>query len=421
MNLLLSRFIAFLKERGNLEDSYLVGGAVRDMLLNKELKDIDIAIKGDVMRIAKEFAHVVGATCVTLDEELAVVRVIKGQLWLDLSRLRCDSIFIDLSERDLTINAMAIPLNGLDDIEKTLIDIYNGLEDLKTGIIRMVSEENFIKDPLRMVRVFRFSAALNFSIDTKTLQTVKGLAGLISSVASERITEEIKMILSVSNSTAVIKTMLQCKILTHIFAMPFSETSLMIYKKVETMLTSPDSLFRRYIGTLQNQLRIFPLKLVALLHHVREFSKSLKHLRLSKKEQDTIVKLFEHKGKYIELYTQKGFDLKEMARFLLVLGIDALCVMVIDLASYEQQNHDLLTYTKGFLDFYEDQYKSRLPLLNIINGDDIMATLNLQPSPVIKTILNQIHVMILAGEVKSYDEAIQAAQTVYEKINTQNQ
>lgn len=407
--------MAFLKERGLIDDAYLVGGAVRDILLSKGLKDIDIALKGDVVKLAKDFSRAIDATCVTLDEELSVVRVVKGQQWLDLSRLRCDSIFIDLSERDLTINAMAIPLKGLDDIDKSLIDIYNGLEDLRQGVIRMVSEENFIKDPLRIVRVFRFAATLDFSIDPKTLQTVNRLAGLISSVAYERVTEELRMIISVPKSSEVLKSMLQCKVLTHIFAIPFSEASMVVYTKVEDLITGHSSPFCQYTTMFQKQQRLFPLKLASLLHNLSGLNALLKQLRLSKKEQDIITKIFEHRGRFEELYTQTGLNLREVAMFFLNLGIDALCVMIIDLASYTDEDGGFLTYTKEVLCFYEDQYKRRLPLLSIINGDKIMASLNLQPSALIKTLLNHVHVRILAGEIDSYDEAIKVASDIYEK------
>ncbi len=116
---LLKLFIDFAEKQGITGNAFIVGGAVRDILLGKELKDIDIAVKGDAINIAKKFAQEINGSFVLLDKEFGIARIVKNSQFIDISILRGDSIHSDLSERDITINAMAIPLKNSDKLQVT--------------------------------------------------------------------------------------------------------------------------------------------------------------------------------------------------------------------------------------------------------------------------------------------------------------
>ena len=190
--------------------SYLVGGFVRDMLLGRDTADIDIAVAADALEVASKIATVVGGKYVPLDEVNKVGRVIlaskgaastRGRLELDLSTLK-GNIEQDLAQRDFTIDAIAIDLGELDKgyTAVQLIDPFNGWGDLHRGVLRAVSKTAIKSDAVRLLRAVRLAAELDFSIDKETEALIQRYCYLASSVAGERIREELLRLLAVSQA-----------------------------------------------------------------------------------------------------------------------------------------------------------------------------------------------------------------------------
>ncbi len=205
-SLLLTRVSNFLTEQGI--EAYLVGGFVRDVLLGRATTDIDIAVASDALEIAPRVAAALDGKYVLLDEVNRVSRVVlvnegvpstKGQWQLDFSTFQ-GSIEQDLARRDFTINALAIDLNQLGNGYRgvQLIDLFNGQGDLEQGIIRSVAETAFESDAVRLLRAVRLAAELGFTIDKKTEAQIKRYSCLMSSVAGERVREELLRVLAIS-------------------------------------------------------------------------------------------------------------------------------------------------------------------------------------------------------------------------------
>lgn len=185
MNLSDDKVLELLKDYD--EDIYLVGGAVRDYLLGKTTCDKDILVN-NAESFAKEFARKNNATFITLDSENKIYRVVLRDKinYLDITEPIEGSLEKDLRRRDFTINAIAINLKT-----KKIIDINNGQEDIKNRVIRSISEDNLVDDPLRILRAFRFSATLGFEIEQGTLEQIKRHKDLILNPAKERVNYEI--------------------------------------------------------------------------------------------------------------------------------------------------------------------------------------------------------------------------------------
>lgn len=185
MNLSDDKVLELLKDYD--EDIYLVGGAVRDYLLGKTTCDKDILVN-NAESFAKEFARKNNATFITLDSENKIYRVVLRDKinYLDITEPIEGSLEKDLRRRDFTINAIAINLKT-----KEIIDINNGQEDIKNRVIRSISEDNLVDDPLRILRAFRFSATLGFEIEQGTLEQIKRHKDLILNPAKERVNYEI--------------------------------------------------------------------------------------------------------------------------------------------------------------------------------------------------------------------------------------
>jgi len=222
----LARFAA----RENVQ-LYLVGGTVRDLLLGREVEDLDFAVAGDALSFARKFADLAGASLVPLDEQQGTARVVfhKGVLSMDFSRTRGADITEDLAARDFTINAMAIDfaqmintggtgIPACDTLhEAAVIDPYSGAEDLDNRLIRLVSAQSIRDDPIRMLRAYRFAATLDFGIHDATSAIIQSSVNLLDSVSAERIRDEVFKILATDNSAYYLKAIDNVGLLEQIF------------------------------------------------------------------------------------------------------------------------------------------------------------------------------------------------------------
>lgn len=170
------------------EDSYVVGGAVRDLLTGKTPADADVACR-DPLACAQLF----GRKTVRLGkgEHLEAWRVVDGPHVYDFAAILDGSIDADLARRDFTVNAMAVSL-----ATGELLDPHGGGRDLEARIVRMVDPQNFDDDPLRMLKAVRMAVVHRFEIDGATVDAIRPRAARITEVATERVTYELSLIFS---------------------------------------------------------------------------------------------------------------------------------------------------------------------------------------------------------------------------------
>ncbi len=194
------------------QDTYVIGGYVRDLYLNRPSKDIDIVTMGSGIELAEKVAgSLKPRPKVTVFRNFGTAHFRYKEFEVEFVGARKESyrsesrkpvvedgtIEDDQNRRDFTINALALSLNPFN--YGALIDPFNGLKDLKNKIIRTPLDPSvtFSDDPLRMMRAIRFSAQLGFEIETKTLQGIAGNKDRIKIVSAERNTDELnKIVLS---------------------------------------------------------------------------------------------------------------------------------------------------------------------------------------------------------------------------------
>jgi poly(A) polymerase len=149
---------------------YLVGGAVRDFLMEKTPEDIDFVIKGNAKKLSRAIADQVRGAVYQLDDEHAAMRVLSDcELFrgrIDISELRGKSLEEDLCDRDFTINAMAIDVTHASDMD--IIDPCHGQQDMQKEVIRACRADSIVSDPIRILRGIRLALAFGFSIDKET-------------------------------------------------------------------------------------------------------------------------------------------------------------------------------------------------------------------------------------------------------------
>jgi poly(A) polymerase len=175
---------------------YLVGGTVRDALLNKPSHDYDFALPGGALQVARRVADGLGAAFFPLDEARQTGRIVLtdeegSRHILDFASFRGDDLESDLRARDFTINAMAIDMHA----PPALLDPLGGAVDLRTKILRGCGPTTFKDDPVRIIRAIRFAAALSLQITPETRQQMRDAVPLLTQISPERLRDELMRIL----------------------------------------------------------------------------------------------------------------------------------------------------------------------------------------------------------------------------------
>ncbi len=203
-------FSPLIKEISELlprvKEIYLVGGAVRDALLDRESKDLDFALKGDALKIARKIANKLKGSYYNMDDEHQTGRVILtddngSRTILDFSVFRGNDIEDDLGKRDFTINAMAVNIHS----PVELIDPLGGLTDLLGKQLRMCSNKSFTDDPVRIYRAIRMAARYQLKMEADTKLALKESVSLLDKPSIERLRDELfKILESLKPATSLI-------------------------------------------------------------------------------------------------------------------------------------------------------------------------------------------------------------------------
>ncbi|HYO78985.1 MAG TPA: hypothetical protein VE010_21155, partial [Thermoanaerobaculia bacterium] len=172
-------------------DAYVVGGAIRDLLLGREPADVDVAVN-DPLAAAKKIRERV--IRLGTEEHLSAYRVVDGDRVYDFAEILEHDLDVDLTRRDFTINAMAVDLT-----RDVLLDPHGGERDVKEGVVRMVRASNFDDDPLRTIRGVRAALKYGMTIDAGTLDAIRVRAPRIAEMAPERVTYELSVIFASTN------------------------------------------------------------------------------------------------------------------------------------------------------------------------------------------------------------------------------
>lgn len=210
---------------------YIVGGFVRDLILNRPSLDFDIVVEGDAIQFAQSLAKAYGGKVNThkrfgtakweiLNIHQKLVKNVPDFIDLPLKELpenldlisartefydfptalpqvERSSIKLDLHRRDFTINTLALRLDGTH--YGDLYDYWGGYEDLQSGLIKVLHSLSFVDDPTRLIRAIRFEQRFNFHIEDRTFQLLEEARDLINQVSGDRLRHELNLILSEAN------------------------------------------------------------------------------------------------------------------------------------------------------------------------------------------------------------------------------
>ena len=185
---------------------YIVGGAVRDALLHRPLKDIDLAVASASIKLGKRIADHWNVDFYVMDQEREVTRSFittsEGQFVIDIARFRGDDLAQDLFDRDFTLNALAVDLAS--DLAH-IIDPLNGQDDAIKRLIRRCHANSIAHDPIRGLRAIRQSIQLNGHIERETKNDIRAQAAKLFDVSPERVRDEFIKMLSVERPAASLR------------------------------------------------------------------------------------------------------------------------------------------------------------------------------------------------------------------------
>lgn len=228
-------FLKITREVGRLADKkglavYLVGGVARDLVLHREIKDLDFVVEGDAIKLAQAIAseknsnvtayHQFGTATVFWKKDLEIDFVSARKEIYEYSgalpKVGMAGLPDDLFRRDFTINTLCLSIN-----QKSwgqLVDLYGGLKDLKSKSIRVLHEKSFLDDPTRILRAVRFARRLNFRIESRTLRLIKEAVQqkALNKVKWPRLFQELKKNFSEKNSKKQMYALDRMKVLSSI-------------------------------------------------------------------------------------------------------------------------------------------------------------------------------------------------------------
>ncbi|MFH1073850.1 MAG: HD domain-containing protein [Candidatus Firestonebacteria bacterium] len=438
---------------------YIVGGYLRDSLLQKEnISDIDFVVYGDARKTAKAFAKAVKGSFVQLSDAFNIYRVIcKNTCICDFSKGRGKKIEEDLEERDFTINALAREVSNAE-----IIDIFNGLKDLKSGIIRETAGKRVFKDdPLRLLRAIRFAATLRFKLDPKTAKNIKSLAGLISKPAKERVRDEIFKLFTSEKSAEYIILSDKLRLLEKIFPVikemkGVSQPGfhhLDVFGHSLECLSKLEEVYRKLDFNLPGEIKNFIreqinkksgqfdrktfIKFIAVLHDsgkpktkskdkkgthfythelvgAENFKKTGRQLKLSNEEINTGVTVIKCHLRTGYLAGLKKISKRAVYKFFRDTGASAIEVLLLSWADrlsargVKVDRQTLANHKKVIENLFKEYYKisTETKASPFLNGHEIMKHFHLPPSPIIGKLLEKTREAQATGRIKTKKEAL---------------
>ena len=438
---LIRQLHTFAEKRG--AQLYLVGGSVRDLLLNRFVTDLDFALAADAIAFAKAFADEIGEAFVKLEEQPPTARIVirETRLTLDFAGFRAETLEADLCLRDLTINALALDLSALlTSPEVNLINPCGGFSDLKARTLCFPSEGVVIDDPLRLLRVYRFSAQLGFEIPNATIDLIRQHRNRLTEVSAERIRDELIKILNLQDAATYLRRMDETRLLSQIIpeieeirglhqnAIDYSLCALEMFEMepIPDMLQSYRPQIEAYLceELIHNLHRQQIVKLALLLCNsdTKTAVQATNRLRLGRKAAQLMRCLVENRLHLMDSMDGDGQIMRRsMIHFLRNAGDDWLGVLLLfyaNLRASQGNTHQTDELMKQIADFYYNEIGPIMERGRLITGDDILQTFGTMPGVKIGRVLQHVEDLQFEGEIRTSEEALKAARIFLESCET---
>ena len=407
--------------------AYLVGGAVRDLLLGAPAHDLDFAFPKDPLTAARSVADQLGGAFFVLDQERETARVLLKdeageRMMVDFTLFQGASIEDDLGARDFTITSMAIMVGG----EGEIIDPFHGAQDLKDGLLRATTAGSLENDPLRCLRALRLAAQFGLMILPETKAQIRKYGPKLGDISPERIRDELFRILEGPKQTAVLQSLEILGLRPHVFLDEIDDDQVSAVRFLEELwelfIQEHDqdraanwslALLVHRLGRFRPQLRsylknepvpdrnIYQLSFIAaLLMHDREGKRTedlRKVLPLSNQEWEILVQSPGAAGRILH-FSRAGENPQpiDIYRYFRQYGAAGVLGVFLALsAAYLEFKNEadqqgwitILEINRSFLEGWWEKRDQWVDPPVLLNGDDIQSEFKLSPGPRIGQLL----------------------------------
>ena len=440
----ISKVISELSDETQI-NAFLVGGCVRDLMLNPlaESIDVDIMVEGDGIDFAEKLARKINVPKIVPFKKFATAKIPFKEYEIEVASARLEkydessrspsevvmsNIEDDLLRRDFTINAMAVSLNKENFGE--FFDPFNGMEDLSNKILRtpLDSDTTFSDDPLRMMRAAYFASKLSLDIDPSCLESIKNNAGRITIVSQERKTNELLKILGTKKPSIGLNILQEAGLMEFVFP----EIAVM-YGLDQSNEYHHKDIFYHTLEVVDNAAQLsdkLDLRLAALVHDIakpktRRLSKSkgytfyghddvgarmLKgissHMKFSNSTRDYIAKLTALHLRPISLAKKDVTD-SAIRRLIVDAGEEIDDLMKLCRADITTKNPKNITKYLGNFDRVEKRMNEVIEIDKLkafqspVRGDEIMKMFDLGPGKEVGKIKTMVEDAIINGEISN--------------------
>ena len=225
---------------------YLVGGSVRDAILGRTVRDLDLTLAADGLALGQKLADRLRCPFVPLDDTDRTGRVVlRRRFTIDISSFKGDSLEADLRKRDFTINAMAVRLADVLDGRPSVIDPLGGAADLAARRLNAVSEASFRDDPLRVLRAFRLAGQFGLEITSRTEAWLTAFNKDLREVSGERLLYELSLIMGRRRISDRVSAMIRSGVFGSLFSGWMESSSASASKSTSRRLEQTDRLIAR--------------------------------------------------------------------------------------------------------------------------------------------------------------------------------
>ncbi|HEX2996307.1 MAG TPA: hypothetical protein VHP14_15890 [Anaerolineales bacterium] len=373
---------------------YIVGGAVRDLVLGRRLNDLDLIVEGDATRLAHSLVSRHGGRA-TIHSKFGTAKWFLPKSLtpnpsipdaLDLISARSEtykhpaalptvkpgSLSDDLRRRDFTINALALRLDGPHFGE--LRDDLRGMDDLREGIVRVLHPGSFLDDPTRMYRAVRYAGRYGFRIAEDTLRLIPAAQPLVEKLSAQRIRHELDLILDEPNAVSMLSQLDKLDLLTviHSALAGFSRSNLATIKSDDASLQDRTARWALWLMHLTDQE-------IASLHERLHFTSDLLKILLSASRLN------------VNLFAFAGLKPSQVVELL-----DEYSIQAVEIVSYAVHDQEV----KSVLTKYLSEWRHVQPKTT---GHDLKKR-GIPPGPKYAEILRRLRTAWLDGEVRNEAE-----------------
>ena len=473
---------------------YLVGGAVRDMLLGRASKDLDFVVPHGAIGLSYKVADHLGLPAYVLDRQRDAGRIVVQQqeMTLDFTRFRGDDLESDLRDRDFCINALALPVGARR--RASIIDPCGGMEDLEKRLIRQTHDASIASDPVRALRAIRLALDLDFSLTPDTVAAVQKAGPFLPNVSIERVRDELLKMLQLPRVGDALDYLSDLELLPEVLpsiavlqdieqSPPHFESVLAHTRSTLRWLVAVEEVVVQYglvdqaelaerqaldIRLVQARERLagyapqlsqhldrdvdgglngrLLLRLGALFHdagkaetqeidpdgRIRFYGhdkvgaditgQELARLRLSKEAVRHVKKIVAGHMRPLYLANSQAISRRAIYRFFRDTGTAGLDICLLALADHlatreeEVGDHEwllLLDVIGKLLDHYFEQYSTTIKPEPLLDGWELIESLQLEPGPEVGRLLRLVEEAQAAGEITTRDEAIALARQAH--------